>query len=226
MASTRIFVTFLWLYTMVLTLGYSTNLTAFLMVPKAPAAIETIKDLYESGLEVAAIGDIYRTGIASASDPNLRGLLRVFRSYPSEREIFPRVLLGKAVFLQSRGFSEFHVITRYTTLGVPRMRFMRECFAPYSIAMALQRNSPLKRKFDEVIKWVVESGLLRRFFVDSLRLAATTKEYGGIKGESPPQNSVTALNMDHMQSVFLIAVLGWTAGMLSFGLEAARRMCR
>lgn len=72
MASTRIFVTFLWLYTMVLTLGYSTNLTAFLMVPKAPAAIETIKDLYESGLEVAAIGDIYRTGIASASDPNLR----------------------------------------------------------------------------------------------------------------------------------------------------------
>lgn len=72
MASTRIFVIFLWLYTMVLTIGYSTNLTAFLLVTKAPAAIETIKDLYDSGLEVAAIGDIYRAGIASASDPHLR----------------------------------------------------------------------------------------------------------------------------------------------------------
>lgn len=72
MDSTRIFVTFLWLYTMVITIGYSTNLTAFLLVRKAPDAIETIKDLYDSGLEVAAIGDIYKAGIASASDPYLR----------------------------------------------------------------------------------------------------------------------------------------------------------
>lgn len=72
MTSTRIFVMLLWLYTMVLTIGYSTNLTAFLLVRKPPAAIETIKDLYDSGLEVAAIGDIYMAGIASASDPNLR----------------------------------------------------------------------------------------------------------------------------------------------------------
>lgn len=72
MASTRIFVIFLWLYTMILTIAYSTNLTAFLLVRKSPAAIETIKDLYDSGLEVAAIGDIYKQGIASARDPNLR----------------------------------------------------------------------------------------------------------------------------------------------------------
>ena len=57
---------------MILTIAYSTNLTAFLLVRKTPKLIETIKDLYESGLEVAVIGSILVKGIASASDPNLR----------------------------------------------------------------------------------------------------------------------------------------------------------
>ena len=57
---------------MILTIVYSGNLTAFLLVRRPPTSIETIEDLYRSGLEVAALGDIYLGGIKSASDPNLR----------------------------------------------------------------------------------------------------------------------------------------------------------
>ncbi|KAK3876182.1 hypothetical protein Pcinc_019003 [Petrolisthes cinctipes] len=56
MDSTRIFVLFLWLYTMILSIVYSTNLTAFLLVTKTPTSIQTMEELYQSGREVASIG--------------------------------------------------------------------------------------------------------------------------------------------------------------------------
>lgn len=56
MDSTRVFVMFLWLYSTILTIAYSTNLTAFLLVQKPPASIQTIAEIFDSGLEVADIG--------------------------------------------------------------------------------------------------------------------------------------------------------------------------
>lgn len=60
MDSTRVFVLFLWLYTMILTIAYSSNLTAFLLVQKAPSSIQTLEDLYGSGLEVAGFAALDR----------------------------------------------------------------------------------------------------------------------------------------------------------------------
>ena len=41
--------------------------------------------------------------------------------------------------------------------------------------MALQRNSPLKRKFDLVIGWMLNGGFVRQFFLDALRISRTQK---------------------------------------------------
>lgn len=68
---TQVFVAFLWLYTMILTIAYSTNLTAFLLVKKLPAAIETLKQLAESDLKVAGVGELFMTELQEASDPNV-----------------------------------------------------------------------------------------------------------------------------------------------------------
>lgn len=72
MVSTRILVFFLWVYGMILNIVYSGNLTAFLLVRRPPASIETIQDLYRSGIEVAALGYLYLEGITSATDPYLK----------------------------------------------------------------------------------------------------------------------------------------------------------
>ena len=56
---------------------------------------------------------------------SVQGLSNVLKEYYYPEDIFERVLEGKAVFLQSRSYTEFHLTTRYTTLGVPRMRFMK-----------------------------------------------------------------------------------------------------
>lgn len=46
---------------------------------------------------------------------------------------------------------------------------------PFNIGMGLQQHSPLKRKFDEVIGWIQQSGILKNDVGRALRLAATTK---------------------------------------------------
>lgn len=84
--TTRVFVLFLWLYTMILTVVYSTNLTAFLLVRKAPASIQTIKDLYHSGLEVASLGEIFVSSISLASDPYLKVNAGTTEYYPVYEE--------------------------------------------------------------------------------------------------------------------------------------------
>lgn len=76
MRSTRIFIIFLWLYTITLTIAYSTNLTAFLLVAKPPTTMETIQDLHASGLEVSGVGKFYGDALGSASDPYLQVSLR------------------------------------------------------------------------------------------------------------------------------------------------------
>lgn len=46
---------------------------------------------------------------------------------------------------------------------------------PFSIGMGLQQHSILKRKFDEVISWIRQSGIIAHAVRQALRLAATTK---------------------------------------------------
>lgn len=81
----------------------------------------------------------------------------------------------------SRRFSSSCIEERsnHTVTGCIEVKVcvFQECFAPYSIAMALQRHSPLKRKFDRVISWMLASGLVRHWFLESLWLSRKVGGY-------------------------------------------------
>ncbi|XP_064101780.1 ionotropic receptor 21a-like [Macrobrachium nipponense] len=236
--STRIFVVVLWLYSMTLTIAYSTNLMAFLTVSKPPASMETIRELHAAGIEVSGLGKFYGDALASASDPYLKSLAFRFQDYNKDEVIIGKVLRGESVMLQNRPYLEFVAKTRFIDHGVPRLRLMKECFAPFNIAMALQRHSPLKRKFDQVIGWMINGGLIRHFFLNSLRLAASVKaredEEAEAKGEfqgeqdslvaSQTNDGVIPISLDHLQSIFFIYIVGCVFSAFFFLAEV--RMCR
>ncbi|KAG7173507.1 Glutamate receptor ionotropic, delta-2-like 23, partial [Homarus americanus] len=206
MKSTRVFIIFLWLYTITITIAYSTNLTAFLMVTKPPSIMETIKELHASGLEVSGVGKFYGDALASASDPYLQSLKDRFQDYSTAEDIFSGVLEGKAVMLQNRPYLEFVAATKFPSRGASRMRLMKECFAPFSIALGLQRHSPLKRKFDQGQK-ESEGGVV---------VAGETQDRGvrgGARGGGVP------LSLDHLQGIFFVIVMGWIATVLIFLVE-------
>lgn len=76
MTSTRVFITFLWIYSIILTIAYCTNLTAFLLVNRPPIAVETIQELYHSGLKVVGVGEFYKRALAAATDPYVKVRIR------------------------------------------------------------------------------------------------------------------------------------------------------
>ncbi|XP_071518019.1 ionotropic receptor 21a-like [Panulirus ornatus] len=224
--STQIFVLFLWLYTLILTSVYSANLKSFLLVKKEPAMMDTYQDLYESGLEVATLGKLLKDGFSLSSDPYVKGLARVFQWYGTQREIMPLVLEGEAVYLVNRITADYLIMNKYTRRGVSRIRTMKEKYATYSVAMGLQQHSPLKRKLDQLMGWIRQSGLVRKFFLDALRLdASLRKDGGGGEGSARGQedesreDGVIPLTIDHMQGVFLITGVGWACSVVSIIFE-------
>ncbi|XP_071518326.1 ionotropic receptor 21a-like [Panulirus ornatus] len=143
--STQVFVQFLWLYTMILTISYSANLKSFLLVKKQPSMMETFQDLYESGLEMGALGKLFRDGFAKSSDPYIKGLAEVYRYYDNIEKIFPVVEDGRSVYLGNCITMEYLIKNRFTKRGVSRFRVMKDKFGTFTVGHALQRHSPLKR---------------------------------------------------------------------------------
>ncbi|KAG7161372.1 Ionotropic receptor 21a-like 12 [Homarus americanus] len=192
--STQVVVTALWLYTIILTIVYSSNLTAFLLVRKQPPPMDTIIDLYHSGLELATIGVFFKNAMAISSDPYLRALTKMFVSYDDVEDILARVVAGEAVYLSNGRYIQFVTTTRFTKAGT-RVRVMKECFSTFYNAVALQRYSPLTPKFNQIIGWISQNGLVHHYLRESIRLAAST------------------------EGIFFVIIFGWVSSSLAFCLE-------
>lgn len=66
--STRIFVASMWFSSVILTVAYSSHLTAFLTIRRRPAVPETFKDLYEGNIDVASIGEFFNISMAATGN--------------------------------------------------------------------------------------------------------------------------------------------------------------
>ncbi|CAL4066314.1 unnamed protein product, partial [Meganyctiphanes norvegica] len=223
--TTQLFILFFWFYAVILTTAYCSNLTAFLTIESKPDGIETVQQLHAAGLEVSSLGPFFKGALSSAVDPYLKELADRFVPYDSLGVVFPRVLAGDSFYLHNRQFLEYIITTEFTNGGSTSMRIMKECFAPYNIAMALQRNSPLKRKFDKVILWMIESGLVRRWFLESLRADKQVKQQekkensDGKSEDAEDDGGLVSLGLDHMQGAFFLLVIMLVMSILVFFLE-------
>ncbi|XP_071514593.1 ionotropic receptor 21a-like [Panulirus ornatus] len=216
---TQIFVQFLWLYTMIMTISYTASLRSFLLVKKEPYMIQTIQELYESGLEVGAPSNLYKNEFAASANPYLQGLTRVYKYHDALEDIYIPVLQGRAVYL-GNGISMAYLKNRFSRQGTSLLRVMKESYRSYSVGLGLQRHSPLKKKFDVVVGLIQQSGLYSKFTYDSLKLHdSLQKDDGGLDDSELRTDGVVALNIDNMQGLFIITVFGWLCGFFSFMLE-------
>ncbi|ROT64949.1 Variant Ionotropic Glutamate Receptor [Penaeus vannamei] len=207
--STQVFVSFLWLYTIIIITAYCSNLTAFLTVARQPPSIDTVKGLYASGLNVAGLGYFFGKALELSSNQYLRGLAERYEVHTRYEDIWTVVRRGTAVNLESR-------------------KTLQSAFFPHEIGVTVQRGSPLRRKFDMWVLRMVEAGLIEHWFLDSLRIAKkdaveknnNAKKGGGeetvTEGEEEEQVAVTgvrsrSINLDHMQGIFFVLFLGYVA---------------
>ncbi|XP_069950352.1 ionotropic receptor 93a-like [Cherax quadricarinatus] len=172
-ASLQVFLLFLWFYITIITTGYCSNLTAFLTVDRSPPGINSIKELYHSSLSVFGLGSFFGYSMAESTNEDLRGLSKRFISMRSFEDISHEVLMGKGVMIQTRRYHQFSMTRLTTSLGIPMVRIMTECFLPFNVAIALQSHSPLKKSFDRVVGLISQAGLVNFWFKQALVLSQT-----------------------------------------------------
>ncbi|XP_050740074.1 ionotropic receptor 93a-like [Eriocheir sinensis] len=216
----RVLVAFLWLYVIIITTGYSSNLTAFLTVQRSPAGVETIKELYESKMTVLGLGQYFKFNMMQSANPYVQGLAGTYKLLFNVEEMDSLIERGEGVGIQGKKYQLYIIKKRYSPRGTPTVRILKECFMSHSIALALQVHSPLKPLFDRGVSRVVESGLVNRWFAVSISRASQEDEGDeDDEDEEGKREGFLALSLAHIQGVFFILFFGSLAALLLFCLE-------
>ncbi|MPC56449.1 hypothetical protein E2C01_050410 [Portunus trituberculatus] len=117
--------------------------------------------------------------------------------------------------------------TAYVMPSSPRERRIspessKECFQPYSTALGVQSNSPLKRNLDRAVTWIAESGMPYQWVRETLmivrkdRKATSDVTVNIISSES---GSRISFSMEHLQGVFIMFGVGCGLSFLVFLTE-------
>ncbi|XP_037803968.1 ionotropic receptor 93a-like [Penaeus monodon] len=220
--STRIFVASMWFSSVILTVAYSSHLTAFLTIRRRPAVPETFKDLYEGNIDVASIGEFFNISMAATGNYYLQSLSKRYFISKTLDEALVQVKLGKRVYISGRKALEYLISTQFSSSGWPTMRVMKECFAPYSIGATLQRHTPLKRSINLALERMIESGLINRWFSEALSRHRKSTQVEPDQTDTSKRDHVTPLNTVHMQGIFLILLFGYLVSTSVFMIEVLR----
>ncbi|XP_064101712.1 uncharacterized protein LOC135212196 [Macrobrachium nipponense] len=224
---TKIYIGFLSVYCMLITIAYSTNLTAFLTVKKIPRGIETIAELPHSGMHVIGVDDYFQNILRSSPDESLHPLADTYEIQYDANKLYSRVQSGRAIFIQNRGFMEYTLMLKFTHKGKSSLRIMKECFISHPVALGVQQHSPLKRRFNQIIGRLVNGGLITKFFTDTLSLVKATQEKETQESGDQPDaqnqgggsSGTVALTLEHMQGLFLIVGMGLALSVMLFAIE-------
>ncbi|KAK4326080.1 hypothetical protein Pmani_003377 [Petrolisthes manimaculis] len=71
-ATLQVLVMFMWVYVIMLTVGYSSNLTAFLTVARSPPGVNTFLQLYQSSLTIYGLGPFFGILMAASTISHIR----------------------------------------------------------------------------------------------------------------------------------------------------------
>ncbi|XP_063874181.1 ionotropic receptor 93a-like [Scylla paramamosain] len=232
--SLQVFLVFLWLYVIIVTVAYCANLTAFLTVERVPEGITSLQELYNSPLLVYGQGPFFGDNMAEAKNQYVKGLADRFFAMSNIEEIYKKLISGYGVYISSRNHLVYTGSSYASSVGVPTLRIIPECFQPFNVAIGLQSHSPLKRYFDTAVLWLTEGGFLHHWFDETLLQARiyrmsekeTEEEDKNIKGNAKEKEfsgiqKNIALTVEHIQGTFMILGIGCGISYLAFIIECS-----
>ncbi|XP_042883436.1 glutamate receptor ionotropic, delta-1-like [Penaeus japonicus] len=214
----RVYVGFVWLFCLIVATAYSANLVAFLSSNQMSAPIDTLKQLSESSLRIGGVA-FWKTQFSASIDPVVRDFSNVLESDVDLSSLFDRVEDGEFALIENKQYLELQAGARFTYGSRTTIRIIPECLLPYSIGLAFQKNSPLKRNFDGVILRLFESGVLQKWKEEVVTFYR--RQYLSKKLDDEFTNTRgRPLELTQLQGVFYVLGLGYVAAALALAGEA------
>ena len=95
------------------------------------------------------------------------------------------------------------------------MHIMKECLTSKKMAFALQKDSPYKKRIDQVLIRLQESGLIKQWHDNELDKVAD------LKANDKYDVSQKSLNIDNFKGIFALTGILWAIAICCFLIEVA-----
>ncbi|XP_064087341.1 ionotropic receptor 21a-like [Macrobrachium nipponense] len=158
----RLLLGFIWLFSLIISTGYSANLVAFLSVVRMSQPIDTIEQLVSSGLRIGG-HSFWKTQFSAAPEQAVLDLVDKLESDVDFFTVFNDVEKGKFGFVENQEFLQLQQGSRFTYGGIATIRLGRQCLINFNIAMILPRKSPLTNSFNTDLLRIYESGIMKKW---------------------------------------------------------------
>ncbi|KAK4295416.1 hypothetical protein Pmani_032018 [Petrolisthes manimaculis] len=228
--STRILLALVLLYTLVLDLSYSCNLTAFLTVTRRPPGIQTLIKLRDSGLDLYEASYYVRDLLRASPTPYFRELGARHVLVGGIKEAAGGVRDGSGVFITNNGMMEFlfNTVVAAPSPGGYGVRMIKESLVTYSVAIGTASQSPLQDSLNRAVIRVFEAGLCTYWKLKSYILyRQNQRELLGsdesdtvlaevIRGDNTHTTILVPLTLDHLQTAFYILAFSFYLAIMVF----------
>lgn len=194
------FLMLLWTITsIILTTSYSARLSSNGLIPRMSKPIETMSDLVEANIPCCI------------RDPYVLGLLNTSSSKET-REVANHVVMSKTgrygecqeiVVLEERTI----IPTYPNKTDVEKLMMFNDKFLDTYNAVALAKNSPYKKVFNERLNQLTEHGFIMKWIRDEKSMTLQTDDFRG--SYRRVATGIVKLSMAKMQGAFILLIVGY-----------------
>ncbi|XP_045473647.1 glutamate receptor 1-like [Harmonia axyridis] len=231
--SLRILTGWYWLYSLLVVVAYRSSLTAILARPVPRVTIDTLQELIESKLATGGWGEINREFFQTALDPTIHEIGKTFEIVNSSEEAIDRVADGKFAFYENTYFLKEAIVKRQVRFQANRLQsnstkntktknnivredrslhIMDDCVINMPVSIGLQKNSPIKPRFDKHIRTVLEAGLIKKWLDDAMQQILNVEV-------QTVEETMAIMSMRKFSGALVVLIIGYVLSLLIFTSE-------
>ncbi|GFR23046.1 uncharacterized protein TNCT_63121 [Trichonephila clavata] len=216
--SIRFFISFWWIFILVILWSYAGTLTSFMTYPGRRPAVDTVSKLQAA---LASHHITYGTITGSTYEHFLLASMGeidpVFRDSIEENPDLQvhKVAEGMELVLKRKyAFVYMTMVIKWyaATLGSNRFRRSKNTFSTEAIGIAIQKCHPCKRSFNHVVSRLEETGFFTKWYDDVFFKAKATAPIISV-------NKARPLALDDLQGAFYFVSIGVGIGAIVFLFE-------
>ncbi|XP_068213801.1 ionotropic receptor 21a-like [Palaemon carinicauda] len=172
----RNFLMLWWIVSWFVNMSYTSNLIAVLTVPVFPTKLQTALDLSKSNYRLCMVdyGEFVDEALAESTHPVLSELYKILDMVPTvasmahngEEQCVDRVMAGTHAHTET--YSYVKILFNKLGHGANQVYSFQEQLYPGYLAFFVQKHVPWKYKFDVGMQWMLETGLIQKWYNDAM----------------------------------------------------------
>jgi hypothetical protein len=204
--------------------AYQSSLISVLTHPQFEPSVDTLEKLLDSQMPYGYVMPV-KVWCNKAEGPSTKQILDGGLECPTLDHCLKRIISTQDFAVCGSGLHTFYLSyqKKYSFSGVPKFVPFKDVMVSYFPSMFFRSGSPLLESFNRIIHRAVAAGMVNHFWEDiRLRDIGHKKEDGEKDGDEDDEeggSDAVVLTLNHLQSAFILLILGLAFGVIVFIIE-------